>query len=87
MSGSWEDALHIETLQMRRTLGDSVAGVLWPCGAPGTPLPEATLLHRLVGVVYRPDSERESHCSATELGNMYDAVLHVGTTTAVVPCH
>eukprot|EP00811_Abedinium_folium_P033180 NODE_6163_length_1699_cov_5.312977.p1 GENE.NODE_6163_length_1699_cov_5.312977~~NODE_6163_length_1699_cov_5.312977.p1 ORF type:complete len:345 (-),score=78.08 NODE_6163_length_1699_cov_5.312977:236-1270(-) len=100
MGGSWEDALQQESARLRdavtvvsatgaapKSAAATVEGVLWPCGAPGQPqeLREASLLHRLVGVVYKPNSERESHCSATELCDMYDAVLHIGSTTAVEP--
>jgi len=86
-SDSWEGALHEQTLRLRATSGipsESVAGISWCCGAPSSSIAASeTLPHRLVGVVYKPEAERESHCSLVEIGAMYDAVLHVETTTPV----
>ena len=42
-------------------------------------------LHRAIGVVYRPDTERQSHYYAARLADQYDLVIHVDTTHAVKP--
>jgi erythromycin esterase-like protein len=40
-------------------------------------------LHRAIGVVYRPDTERTSHYYEARLAEQYDVVIHVDTTHAV----
>lgn len=42
-------------------------------------------LHRAIGVIYRPDTERSSHWFHTSLPAQYDAVVHVDRTSAVEP--
>jgi erythromycin esterase-like protein/predicted phosphoribosyltransferase len=42
-------------------------------------------LERAVGVIYRPDSERQSHYSWTCLADQFDAVVHCDLTRAVEP--
>lgn len=44
-----------------------------------------TRLHRAIGVVYRPDTERQSHYFHARVGDMFDAVIHIGKTTALRP--
>jgi erythromycin esterase-like protein len=43
------------------------------------------LLERAIGVIYRPDTERQSHYFHVELPRQFDALLHFDTTRAVVP--
>jgi erythromycin esterase-like protein len=43
------------------------------------------LLERAIGVIYRPDTERQSHYFFVELARQFDALLHFDTTRAVVP--
>jgi erythromycin esterase-like protein len=45
----------------------------------------SALLHRAIGVVYRPRTERHSHYLRARVADQYDAVIHVDTTTAVEP--
>jgi len=86
LKNSWEEALHQQTLRSREERPDAdIAGLLWQCGETRCACPGATLLHRLVGVVYRPESERESHYTIAELSEMYDAVVHVDTTRPLTP--
>jgi erythromycin esterase-like protein len=40
-------------------------------------------LHRAIGVVYRPETERASHYYDAELPRQFDAVIHIDTTTAI----
>jgi len=88
---SWESALHSRTLELQQETDSSTqaatAGLLWPCGETKCACNDTTLWHRLVGVVYKPESELRSHGSAVELSDMYDAVVHVDTTTPVAPMY
>ncbi len=45
----------------------------------------ATRLERAIGVVYRPETERQSHYFEAELSRQFDAVLHYNVTRAVEP--
>ncbi len=42
-------------------------------------------LNRAIGVIYRPETERQSHYFYTTLASQFDAVLHFDRTTAVRP--
>ena len=42
-------------------------------------------LQRFVGVIYAPQTERQSHYFETDLSRQYDAVIHIDRTTAVAP--
>jgi erythromycin esterase-like protein len=42
-------------------------------------------LERAIGVIYRPETERLSHYFEAEIGEQFDAVLHIDETTAVEP--
>lgn len=42
-------------------------------------------LERAIGVIYRPDTERQSHYFETVLPEQFDAVLHFDATRAVEP--
>ena len=51
-------------------------------------VPKALLesrLERAIGVIYRPDTERESHYFYARLPDQFDAVLHFDETRAVEP--
>jgi len=43
------------------------------------------LLERAIGVIYRPETELESHYFRTSLSAQFDAVFHLDETTAVEP--
>ena len=43
------------------------------------------LLQRAVGVVYRPQAERESHWFRAMLSRQFDAVVHIDATRGVQP--
>jgi len=45
----------------------------------------AERLERAIGVIYRPETERQSHYFHASLPRQFDAVLHFDTTTAVEP--
>ena len=42
-------------------------------------------LQRAIGVIYRPDTERQSHYFHTRLAQQFDAVIHSDETSAVEP--
>jgi erythromycin esterase-like protein/predicted phosphoribosyltransferase len=42
-------------------------------------------LERAIGVVYRPETERQSHYFRCRVANQFDAVIHVDETRAVEP--
>jgi erythromycin esterase-like protein len=45
----------------------------------------ATRLERAIGVIYRPQTERQSHYFDARLGDQFDAVIHVDHTRALEP--
>jgi erythromycin esterase-like protein len=42
-------------------------------------------LERAIGVIYRPDTERQSHYSKARLSDQFDVVIHFDETRAVEP--
>ena len=40
-------------------------------------------LQRAIGVIYRPDTERQSHYFYTRLARQFDAVIHIDEASAV----
>ena len=46
---------------------------------------EEPRLERAIGVIYRPESERQSHYFKARLPQQFDAVLHYDQTRAVEP--
>jgi erythromycin esterase-like protein len=42
-------------------------------------------LERAIGVIYRPDTERQSHYFRARAGEQFDAVIHIDETRAVEP--
>lgn len=77
LPGSCERLFHDTGLEKffldLREPGDARTALEWP------------LLHRAIGVVYRPDSERVSHYFETRLSQQYDAVFHLDHTRALEP--
>ena len=43
------------------------------------------LLERAIGVIYRPQTERQSHYFHARVTEQFDALIHVDRTTALVP--
>ncbi|MEW5808794.1 MAG: erythromycin esterase family protein [Actinomycetota bacterium] len=46
---------------------------------------DAVRLSRAIGVIYRPDTERQSHYYHVRPGDQFDAVIHIDRTTALEP--
>lgn len=42
-------------------------------------------LHRAIGVIYRPETERHSHYFHVRPADQYDALIHLDATTALTP--
>lgn len=43
------------------------------------------LLERAIGVIYRPQTERQSHYFHARVSEQFDALMHIDRTTALVP--
>jgi erythromycin esterase-like protein len=55
---------------------------------PGSPVDEAlrrARLERAIGVIYRPDTERQSHYFRGRAAEQFDAIIHIDETRAVEP--
>ena len=50
-----------------------------------TQLTRAQRLQRAIGVIYRPETERQSHYFMTSLPGQFDAVLHIDHSHALEP--
>jgi erythromycin esterase-like protein len=77
LEGSWEDVLHdagIDRCLLTLKGNDAVK-----------PLAAARRLQRAIGVIYRPDTERQSHYFHTRLADQFDALVHIDETSALEP--
>lgn len=73
---SWEELLHQvpeERFWLDLNAPDAVAAL----GGPR--------LERAIGVIYRPETERQSHYFLADLPSQFDAVIHLDETRAVEP--
>lgn len=52
---------------------------------PGDNFLREPMLERAIGVIYRPETERQSHYFKVRLGDQFDAVFHLDETTALEP--
>jgi erythromycin esterase-like protein len=77
LAGSWEGLFH--SLDVPNFFFDLRAGRN-TSGALREPR-----LERAIGVVYRPETERQSHYFQADLAAQFDCVLHYDTTRAVEP--
>lgn len=85
-----------ERKHVRRALPDSYEALLHAAGIPafllcplaagdsGRALREPRL-ERAIGVIYRPQTERESHYFAASAARQFDALVHIDHTRAVEP--
>jgi erythromycin esterase-like protein len=77
LDGSWEDVLHqVGTDRFLFTLRGNEA--LRSLAAPRR-------LQRAIGVIYRPETERQSHYFYTRLPDQFDALIHLDQTRALEP--
>jgi erythromycin esterase-like protein/predicted phosphoribosyltransferase len=54
-------------------------------GSPAVDVLRVPRLERAIGVIYRPDTERQSHYFRARVGDEFDAVIHVDESRAVEP--
>ena len=77
LPGSWEDVFH------------QAGGERWLLTLKGnTALPALVAqkrLQRAIGVIYRPETERQSHYFHTRLSDQFDAMIHIDETSALEP--
>ncbi|MDB5883223.1 MAG: Erythromycin esterase [Ramlibacter sp.] len=77
LAGSWEDVFH-------RT--GEAHFVLALRGNPSLrELANERRLQRAIGVIYRPETERQSHYFHTRLPDQFDAIIHIDETQALEP--
>ena len=77
LARSWEDLLHqTSTSRFMLPLRDNAA--LQRLAAPQR-------LQRAIGVIYRPETERQSHYFMTRLPQQFDALIHIDETSALEP--
>ena len=77
LPGSWEDVFHqTGSTRFMLPLRDDAAL---------RSLVASQRLQRAIGVIYRPDTERQSHYFYTRLAQQFDAVTHIDETSAVEP--
>ena len=77
LPGSYEELFH--------DTGSDRFMVLMPKASAAKIALEAPLLERAIGVIYRPETERQSHYFQASLSNQFDAVIHIDETRAVEP--
>jgi erythromycin esterase-like protein/hypoxanthine phosphoribosyltransferase len=82
--------------RVRPALPDSIEETFHEVGEKQFMLPFATVpktaaalqsvrLERAIGVIYRPDTERQSHYFGARVADQFDAVIHIDDTRAVEP--
>ena len=77
LEGSWEAIFHqVGTQNFMLPLKDHTELLN---------LTEALRLQRAIGVIYRPETERQSHYFFTHLGRQFDALLHWDESHALEP--
>ncbi len=76
LPGSWEAMFHEVGIPRFMVTSSALRRVVGD---------EVTRLHRAIGVVYRPETERRSHHYDARLADQYDVIVHVDATTAVEP--
>jgi erythromycin esterase-like protein len=60
--------------------------MLWfDLAPPAAEVLRAARLERAIGVIYRPQSERQSHYFHTRVADQFDAIIHIDETRALEP--
>jgi erythromycin esterase-like protein/predicted phosphoribosyltransferase len=77
LPGSVEELFH--------EVGEESFAVLFNTAEQAASALSSARLHRAIGVIYRPQTERESHYIQARLADQYDAVIHFDDTRAVEP--
>jgi erythromycin esterase-like protein len=89
----WDDPAQLR--RVRPPLSGSFEALFQGVGLPrfllpleNAPLAEALReprLERAIGVIYRPETERQSHYFHARLSDQFDAVIHIDETRALEP--
>jgi len=85
-----------ERKRVRPSREDSIEGLMHAAGFERFLLPlraggphvdalREPRLERAIGVIYRPDTERQSHYFHARVPDQFDALIHIDTTRAVEP--
>jgi erythromycin esterase-like protein len=77
LAGSWEDVFHradMERFVLALRGNEAVR-----------PMANRQRLQRAIGVIYRPETERQSHYFDTRLADQFDAMIHIDETHALEP--
>lgn len=77
MRGSYEDVLH--------QVSTAPYYLMFRGGGPAAQELDAPRLQRAIGVIYRPETERQSHYFHARLPRQFDAMIHFDETRAVEP--
>jgi erythromycin esterase-like protein/adenine/guanine phosphoribosyltransferase-like PRPP-binding protein len=77
LPGSLEEVLH--------QVGTKQFVVRFPDAPQAAAALRSARLERAIGVIYRPDTERQSHYFRARLADQFDAVIHIDETRAVEP--
>jgi erythromycin esterase-like protein len=77
LPGSWEDTFH--------QAGSEMFLLSWRNDAALRKLLSVRKLQRAIGVIYRPDTERQSHYFQARLAEQFDAMIHIDETRALEP--
>jgi erythromycin esterase-like protein len=91
-SSDWDS--HGERKLVRSALDGSIESLMHAVGLPQFVLQMqderlagfvTPLLERAIGVIYRPQTERQSHYFHARVSEQFDALIHVDRSTALVP--
>jgi len=85
-----------QRMQIVRSRPDSIEGLMHAAGIARFVLPlrpggrhvdalRDARLERAIGVIYRPETERQSHYFFAQLPQQFDALVHIDTTRALEP--
>jgi erythromycin esterase-like protein len=77
LPGSWEDVFH--------QTGERSFFMQLKGQPELRELVQPQRLQRAIGVIYRPETERQSHYGYAHLADQFDAVIHIDETTALEP--
>src|SRR5207302_5232052 len=77
LPGSFEEVLH--------QVGEEQFLVPFASAPQAAGALRSTRLERAIGVIYRPDTERQSHYFRARLADQFDAIIHCDESHAVEP--
>lgn len=89
-SSDWDGPA--ETKRVRRGLPESYEALFHETGVPRLLVMPPEIeelreqrLQRAIGVIYRPETERQSHYFGARLADQFDAMIHIDETRALAP--